>query len=133
VAGAWGTIAAACQSFIQHDRVILERASDVTEAGIRGLLQQNRAQVVHFVGHAQARAANYTSIALQTAEGRARQLTASAAGNLFGAVGLCILQPCDDACVCFDAVARAIAVRGAAVVAVPRLREAQARARRAQI
>src|SRR5438045_8464326 len=74
----WAAIAGALQSFIERDRVAIERASDVTEAGIRGVLQQNRVQVVHFVGHAQARAANYTTIALQSADGRARQRPASA-------------------------------------------------------
>ena len=95
--------------------MLLERAADLTEAGLRDALRQDRFQVVHFVGHAQARAANYTTLALQTADGRARQLTASAVGNLLSdnkSVKLWILEACDDASFCFDAMAQAIAQRG---------------------
>lgn len=123
-ARAWEELAGALQSFIQRGRVILERAADPTEGGLRDVLRQDRFQVVHFMGHAQARAANYTTLALQTADGRARQLTASAVGNLLGenkSVKLWILEACDDAGFCFDAVAQAIAQRGVTAVAAPRL------------
>ena len=128
-ARAWEELAGALQSFIQHGRVILERASDPTEAGLRNAIRQDRFQIVHFVGHAQARAANYTTLALESADGRARQLTATAVGNLVAenkAAKLWVLEACDDAAFCFDAVAQAIAQRGVTAVAAPRLEEHRA-------
>jgi hypothetical protein len=122
-ARAWANIAGALQSHIQANRVALERAADASEAGIRALLQQKRFEAVHLVAHAQARGANYTNVALQTAEGRSRPLTAPAVANLLvenKSLRLCILEACDDRAFYFDAVARAIAGYGVTVVAVPR-------------
>jgi hypothetical protein len=129
-ARAWANIAGALQPYIQSNRVALERAADVTENGIRAALQSNRMQVVHFAGHAQARGANYTTLALQSADGRARQLTASAVGNLLAentSVKLWILEACDRAAFCFEAIAKAVAGHGVTAVAIPPLDESQAR------
>ena len=119
----WTEIDEALQPFIQNGSVVIQRPASLTEIEIRNTLAKGRFHILHFVGHAQARSANYGTIALLASDGRARLLAPKAVASLLAdnAVGLCILQACDDAGFCFDSVGVAAAERGIAVAVTPTL------------
>ena len=94
---------------------------DLTETGIKKAFRAGPYDVVHFVGHAQSRGANYATLAVLSADGRARWVTSGAVAAITELAGakLWVLQACDEASSSFDPIAQAIAARGIAVLSAP--------------
>ena len=94
---------------------------DLTETGIRKAFSAGPYDVVHFVGHAQSRGANYATLAVLAADGRARWVTSGAVAAICeeARAKLWVLQACDQASASFYPIAQAIAARGIAVLTAP--------------
>jgi hypothetical protein len=122
----WRDIEDTLQPFQARGAFAYERLADPTEAALRKRLAQGPWHVLHFVVHAQERgAAHYGTIALQSSDGRARNLTAGYVAGLLKetpSLKLVVLQGCDEASACFDTVAKALVEQaGVVVVTAPPL------------
>jgi hypothetical protein len=100
-----------------------ERLVQATEEGLKTCLSHDDFQVLHFVVHAQERRlAKYATIALESSERRARNVTAPYLANLISAspsVKWAVLQACEERSFCFDIISEALARRGVNVIAAP--------------
>ncbi len=104
--------------------LVFERLGDPTETGLRQALQGNAWDVLHLIAHGQERtAAHYGTIALQSTDGHARNLTAPYFGEWLGgssSLKLIVLQGCDEKCG-FDTIADKIAENNMTAVILPAL------------
>jgi hypothetical protein len=123
--GVWQEMAAALEPLTARGSIVLERLAEPTEAALRKSLAQNQWHVVHLVIHGEERpAANYGTIALNSSDGYARQLTAPYVAGLFSAsssIRMVVLQAADQASCGFQIVANTLGTQVPAVVTAPPL------------
>ncbi len=116
----WRDIEGVLEPFQLRGAVAFELLADPTEAALRKRLAEAPWNVLHFVVHAQERsAAHYGTIALQSSDGRSRNLTAAYLAGLVAdsaPLNLVVLQACDEVSACFDTVAQALVDQGGLVV-----------------
>jgi len=128
----WREVAEALEPLEARASMVIERLADPTENALKRSLEQGRWHALHLVVHAhERRAARYGTIALQSADGHARNVTAGYLAKLVAgspSVRLVVLQACRGAGGCFDTVAKALLEQGVAVVALaPELNGARLR------
>jgi hypothetical protein len=121
----WRELGEALQPLNKSGALLLERLTEPTENALRGSLAQGQWHVVHLVVHAWNRsAARYGTIALQSVDGRARNLSAAYLATLFTgspSLRLVVLQACDDASCGFEMVSEALMGQDMAVAIAPPL------------
>ena len=116
----------ALQPFQARGSVVYQRLTEATERALRKNLEQEGCHILHLVVHAQERSsAGYGTIALQSSDGRARNLTAGYVAEWLATVPslkMVVLQGCDEASACFQTMAEALTTHGdLVVVTVPPL------------
>lgn len=120
----WRDIDTALQPFRERGSVAYERLAEPTERGLRKSLEQGTWHVLHLIVHAQERSsAHYGTVALQSSDGCARNLTAAYVAEWLATVPslkLVVLQGCDDSSACFDTMAEALLQQGVPAVVTAR-------------
>jgi hypothetical protein len=129
-AGLWSEMQESLLPFQSRGALAFERLSEPTENALKKTLAQGNWNVLHLVVHAQERSsANYGTIALQSSDGQARNLTAGYLAGLLAGVPslrLVIVQGCDCNSASFDTITGALLEQGVPfVAAVPALRGKQ--------
>lgn len=123
--GLWQEMVAALEPLTARGSIVLERLVEPTEAALRKSLAQKQWHVVHLVVHSEERpAANYATIALNSSDGHARQLTAPYIAGLLSAsasIRMVVLQAAGQASRGFQIVANTLAGQVPAVVTAPPL------------
>jgi hypothetical protein len=116
----WRDISAALEALSQQGRVIVERLGEATETALKRRLAETPWHVLYFVGHARARAAaRYATLALESSDGRARNLTSDYFAALVAnspSVRMLVLQACDAESFRFEAAAEDFIERGLGAV-----------------
>jgi hypothetical protein len=115
----WQAIAEPVAPLVGRGQVIVDRLVPATESVLKQRLGAAAWQALHFVGHAQARAAaHYGTLAFEASDGRGRQVTASYFSDLLAqspSLKLVVLQGC-TASDSFEPVAEALLTCGLAVI-----------------
>lgn len=122
VTRAWCELDEALRPFQLRGSLTLQRIAEPTENALRRNLADGKWDVLHMIVHSQDRsAARYGTIALQSSDGRARNLAAEHLATLLDGIAslkLVVLQGCDEASSCFDTAAEALIEHGLPAVAV---------------
>ncbi len=108
-------LSTALRPLIDRGDMILERVAPATENVLKRALDESPWNVLHFIGHAQARTAQYQTISLEASDGRARGLTLGYLARLvltYPTLRLVILQPIAKFGVDFAPIATTLAELG---------------------
>lgn len=121
----WSQFCASLSSFQARGTLICERLQPASANTLRNSLSSVPWNVLHFIVHGQERAAaHYGTIALQTSDGRAGNITGQALAALLApcsSLTLVVIQSACEGPLCFRTVADELVTRGIpAVVIAPR-------------
>ena len=124
----WRQFCGSLHSFQAHGSIICERLQPASSNALRNSLSSAPWNVLHFIVHGQERAAaHYGTIALQTSDGRAGNITAQALAALLtpcSSLALVVIQSACEGPLCFRTVADELVARGVAgVLIAPRFSE----------
>jgi hypothetical protein len=118
--GMWRDLAECLQPLVDRGAIVLEHSTSASEVCLRTAAAQGW-PVLHFIGHARARDACYSTLALLSADGRARNLTAFAFANVIAksAFRLVVLEVCKGSDFGCDTLAGLMGERPLTMILVP--------------
>ncbi|HJS84663.1 MAG TPA: TIR domain-containing protein [Acetobacteraceae bacterium] len=105
----------ALRPLIDRGDMVLERVVPATENALKRALDESPWNVLHFIGHAQVRTAQYQTMSLEASDGRTRGLTLGYLARLvlaYPSLRLVTLQPIADLAVDFAPIATTLVELG---------------------